>query len=297
MLLLNMFRGFCMALADSVPGVSGGTIAFLLGFYDKFINSLHDFISPKSTNRKEAFFFLLKMGIGWIIGFLCAMLVLSSLFESHIYAVSSLFLGLTLFAIPLVIQEEWKSIKGNWLYLLFTLLGIGLVIFLTSMNRFIGGGNFSFTNGIHPGTMIYTFIAGMVAISAMVLPGISGSTILLTFGIYLPTTTAISAVLKERDFTAVPYLCVLALGILTGVILCIRLVKSALEKFHAQSIYTILGLMIGSLYAITQGATTLDTPQPALSLSTFHIVPFFMGAVILAALEGIRFVLEKKQAQ
>ena len=58
-----------MALADSVPGVSGGTIAFLLGFYDEFINSLNDMIGKDNAKRKAALVFLIKLGIGWVIGF------------------------------------------------------------------------------------------------------------------------------------------------------------------------------------------------------------------------------------
>ena len=92
---LNAVRGFCMALADSVPGVSGGTIAFLLGFYDEFINSLNDLMGRDSKKRKKAFLFLVKLGIGWIIGFGMSVLILASLFEAHIYQISSVFFGLT----------------------------------------------------------------------------------------------------------------------------------------------------------------------------------------------------------
>ena len=91
-----------MALADSVPGVSGGTIAFLLGFYDTFIESLNDLMGRDNDRRKAAFLFLVKLGVGWVIGFCMSVLILSSLFEVHIYRISSLFLGLTLFAIPMV---------------------------------------------------------------------------------------------------------------------------------------------------------------------------------------------------
>ena len=89
---LNAVRGFCMALADSVPGVSGGTIAFLLGFYDEFINSLNDLMGRDSKKRKKAFLFLVKLGIGWIIGFGLSVLILASLFEAHIYQISSVVL-------------------------------------------------------------------------------------------------------------------------------------------------------------------------------------------------------------
>lgn len=64
MYILNFIRGFCMALADSVPGVSGGTIAFILGFYDDFVNSLNNIISNDKTDRINALKFLSKIGVG-----------------------------------------------------------------------------------------------------------------------------------------------------------------------------------------------------------------------------------------
>ena len=93
MYVIQFIRGFCMALADSVPGVSGGTIAFLLGFYDQFITSIDDLMTGNMEKKKKALFFLVKIGIGWVCGFLMAVLILTSVFESHIYAISSLFIG------------------------------------------------------------------------------------------------------------------------------------------------------------------------------------------------------------
>ena len=91
--LVNGFRGFCMALADSVPGVSGGTVAFILGFYDQFINALDRLMYGNLKEKKSALFYLIKLGIGWVIGMAGAILILTSLFESHIYEVSSVFIG------------------------------------------------------------------------------------------------------------------------------------------------------------------------------------------------------------
>lgn len=78
-----------MALADSVPGVSGGTIAFLMGFYDKFIGSLNALISGTKAERIDALKYLVKLGIGWAVGFCSSVLVLANVFESQIYRVSS----------------------------------------------------------------------------------------------------------------------------------------------------------------------------------------------------------------
>ena len=95
-----------MALADSVPGVSGGTIAFIMGFYDKFINSLDALVYGDKSKKIEALKFLIKLGIGWIVGMVLASLVLASLFEKNIYEISSLFLGFIILSIPLIIKEE-----------------------------------------------------------------------------------------------------------------------------------------------------------------------------------------------
>ena len=81
MYILNFIRGFCMALADSVPGVSGGTIAFILGFYDDFVNSLNNLISGNKIGRLSALRFLGKIGIGWIVGCILSVLLITSIFE------------------------------------------------------------------------------------------------------------------------------------------------------------------------------------------------------------------------
>lgn len=111
--VIDMIRGFCMAMADSVPGVSGGTIAFLMGFYDKFINSLNDLISGKKAEKIEALKFLAKLGVGWVVGFVSCVLILTKLFDTYIYEISSLFIGLTLFAIPVVFMEEKRVLKES----------------------------------------------------------------------------------------------------------------------------------------------------------------------------------------
>ena len=95
-----------MALADSVPGVSGGTVAFLLGFYDKFITSLDHLMSGTKEEKIEAIKFLIRIGIGWVIGMGAAVSVLASIFDDKIYEISSLFLGLIIFAIPMICKEE-----------------------------------------------------------------------------------------------------------------------------------------------------------------------------------------------
>lgn len=285
-LIVNVFRGFCMALADSVPGVSGGTVAFILGFYDKFINSLNDLFS-KDGNKKESIKFLIKLGIGWIIGMALATVILSKVFESHIYVVSSLFVGFILFAIPLIIKDDLKLLKGNYKHLIFTVIGIVVVSLLTYLNQKTINSIDISVSSLNIGLCIYTFVAGMVAISAMVLPGISGSTLLLIFGLYLPIINGIKETL-HLNLEFVPILFIFGLGIIAGIFLVIRLVKKALEKYRSKTIYTIIGLMIGSVYAIIMGPTSLSTPKSPLSFATFSLIAFIVGGVVVFLMEYIK---------
>ena len=291
--LKNAMQGFSMALADSVPGVSGGTVAFVLGFYDKFINLLNTLISRKG-DKKEAIKFLVKLGIGWVIGMAIASLILSNLFETHIYQVSSLFIGFIIFAIPLIIKEEKENVKGKYKNLIFTLIGIVIVSAITYFNPQTGSGaNIDITSP-NIGLLIYVFIAGMIAISAMILPGISGSTLLLIFGLYMPIITGIKETL-HFNLSYIPVLFVFGLGIIAGIALIIKVVKKALEKYRPQTIYLIIGLMIGSIYAIIMGATTLKVPQAPLSFSTFSIVYFIIGGLVILGMEVTKRKLANKE--
>lgn len=286
--IINGFWGFCMALADSVPGVSGGTVAFILGFYDKFIDSLNTLIS-KGGDKKDAIKFLLKLGIGWAIGMCLATLILSSIFDKHIYVISSVFLGFIVFAIPVIIRDEKKILKGKFINLIFTFIGILVVVLLSYFNP-SGSSSLDISlSGLSFGLCLYTFLAGMIAISAMVLPGISGSTILLIFGLYMPIINGIKETL-HFNFEYVPILFIFGIGVIMGIVLVIRLVKKALLKYRSQTIYTVIGLMIGSLYAIVMGPVSLD--KSALSFNTFSILGFLLGGVIIFLLEFIKVKID-----
>lgn len=295
MLIMNLIQGFCMALADSVPGVSGGTVAFLLGFYDKLITSLNDLISGSKQERKEAVIFLVKLMCGWVVGFVGAVLVLTSVFESHIYAISSLFMGFIIVAIPIVIKEEMETIKSAklWHYI-YVLIGIIVVAAITFFNPVSGGGISVDISHLNFGLCVYIFVVGMIAITAMILPGISGSTLLLIFGLYVPIINAVEQVIRF-NFSYVPVCLVFGCGVITGIVLIIKLIKMAMDKFRPQMMLLIIGLMLGSLYAIVMGPTTLDEPQAPMTVSTFSIMFFIIGGAVIVGLQLLKGAMEKKQ--
>ena len=292
-MILTAFHGFCMALADSVPGVSGGTIAFILGFYEQFLNALHDLFHGTAVERKPACRYLLKLGLGWVLGMGGCVVLLSNLFEQNIYFMSSLFLGLTICSVPFVAVAEHKALK-NWRCAWFLPLGAAVVVGLTLLRT--GGGSLGAVNYAHlqPLQYVYLFIAGAAAITAMVLPGISGSSILLIAGVYLPTIQAVHDLLGLQ-LAVFPGLCALGFGVLAGIGLSIHAIRGALLRYRSQMVWLILGLMLGSLYAIAYGPTGLDTPLPPLSPATLQLPGFLLGVALLLALEGLRKITENKE--
>ena len=292
-MLVNIFHGMIMALADSVPGVSGGTIAFILGFYDKFIEALHEFFEGEKGERKPAFFYLLKLGLGWVFGLLLSIFFLSELFQSEIYFMSSVFLGLTTMSLPFVInndREILKKHKNNFYFIFIGIIIVALLVYFRGKSKLIG--NFDLIN---PNIFeyFYLFIAGAVAISVMVLPGISGSSILLIAGVYIPVVEAVGEVLRF-NFEKILPLFVMSLGILFGFFMSIRIIRDRMRKSRDKMLYLIIGMIIGSLYAIVMGPTTIGGNLP-LSLETFSPLGFFIGIVILFILEIIKIMTEKNK--
>ena len=298
MYVLNFVRGFCMALADSVPGVSGGTIAFILGFYDDFVNSLNNIVSGDKIGRIRAFKFLSKIGLGWVVGFILSVLFITSVFEKNIYQISSLFLGFIIASIPLIIKSEYKTLSENKKNIIFLLIGIVIVFSMTYFNPIANSGEsflLKFEN-LNLSFIVYIFISGLIAISAMVLPGISGSTILLIFGLYTPILNAIEKVIKF-NFEYLPAIIIFVIGVLLGIFLTVRIVRTLLRTYRSGTIYCIVGLMIGSIYSVIMGPTSLEIPKSPMSISTFSIMFFIMGCVLVPGLEKLKAMLKNKSIE
>lgn len=285
-LLKQAFHGFCMALADSVPGVSGGTVAFIMGFYDPFIGSIHNLVFGGMKEKRRAFRYLFRLGIGWCVGMILAVLVLSALFASHIYTVSSLFLGFIAGSVPIVVLEERESFRQVAKGILFGIGGAAVVAGITWLNGQAGTGGMDLSQ-FSLGLGIRLFLIGMIAISAMFLPGISGSTLLLIFGAYIPVITAVRGFLG-LDFSYLPCLMFFGFGILAGAATVVKGIQICLERFRPQSVYAILGMMIGSFYAIVQGPASLEIPKAPMTLAEFQPVACLIGVALVLGMQKIK---------
>lgn len=137
------------------------------------------------------------------------------------------------------------------------------------------------------GLAVELFFIGMIAISAMFLPGISGSTLLLIFGAYIPVITAVKGFLS-LDLSYLPCLLFFGCGVLAGTMTVVKAIKVCLERFRPQAIYMILGMMLGSFYAIIQGPITLEIPKAAMNLENFQILPCLIGVAFVAGMQMIK---------
>lgn len=290
-LAYTLFGGFSMALADSVPGVSGGTIAFIMGFYDRFIGALDALIYGTRSEKLSGLAYLLRLGIGWAAGMLLAVTLLADAFTSGIYKLSSMFLGFVIVSVPLIVLEQKNALtdfrRGIW----FLLLGAAIVAVLTAVNLSAAVN----TPGLDVWTVLYVILAGMLAISAMVLPGISGSSLLMSFGLYLPVISAVKE-LTALNFDGLWLLIALAFGIILGIAVSPHILKRLMEKDIGAVMYTVLGMMVGSLYAIIVGPTTLKIPQPAMRFSDFSIIWFLLGAGAVLILNTVKLRISRKKA-
>lgn len=136
-------------------------------------------------------------------------------------------------------------------------------------------------------------LTGIIAVSAMLLPGVSGSTLLLIFGVYMPSVSAVKEVL-HLHMQYLPGVILLMAGLLSGIFFAAKLIRKGLRQFRPQMAYLILGLMAGSLYAITMGPTTLNIPKIPVDSSSFSIPAFLAGVLLLAGLELIKRKRERQ---
>lgn len=177
-----------------------------------------------------------------------------------------------LVSIPLAMREQ-RTVLGtfrqNWLPFL---AGIVLATGLSSLrlSALVNGLGFSI------GTALYAFAAGALVISAMVLPGISGSSLLMSCGLYLPVIAAMKDLLHFQ-FGQFWLLAAVGLGALVGFAVAPHCIRRWMRKAPGAVTYAVLGMMFGSLYAIVVGPTTLKVPQHVMTLSDFHILWFVLG--------------------
>ncbi|MGN1060459.1 MAG: DUF368 domain-containing protein [Candidatus Coproplasma sp.] len=275
--LLNMLKGGAIGMAIIIPGVSGGTLAVLLGIYDKIIDS----ISGLFKSFKKSFLFLLPILLG-------AVLASAALYYPLMYALQyapfptiMLFAGFMLGSCPDMIwtakKDGFKKFDVASVIIPFAVV-VG-ICFIPNM------GNADLSSAMPWYGYLLLAVMGVLASCALVVPGISGSMLMLIFGYYEPLLGMISAL--RTDFGhSILVLAIFALGVIVGFFTIAKLMQLLLKKFHRSTMWAIVGFVLGSIPAViitffnNYGVAYLDTLQICLGVATFilgGVATFFLA--------------------
>lgn len=254
--------GGAMGVANIIPGVSGGTLAVVFGIYEELMQALGNFVTDKE-HRWKYITFLAVLFSGSLLAILSLAPLLSWSFENHPLPTVYFFIGLIVGSIPVVLKSH-DDMKPQASRIISFLVGLGLVIVLSLLQNESAATKATFdASHYNFGDYIYYAICGAISASAMIIPGVSGSFILILLGIYwnvLSSVSGLTTILLKDGFTnemivRISLLGSLGVGIVIGILLISRLMSWALEHHAAITMYAILGLIIGSLYQIYPGFT------------------------------------------
>lgn len=287
--LIISLKGMAMGAADVVPGVSGGTIAFISGIYDELIDTINAF-NFKALNilKKNGFIaafnyvngsFLLSLLLGIAISVISLARLFKWLLEVHPILIWSFFFGLVLASIYFVGKQIKKWHLMTFVYLL---LGSAIAYYITIMPAMESHNQDWFL-----------ILAGALAICAMILPGISGAFILLLLGVYKPALEAI------HNFD-IKKIALLGFGAIVGLLSFARILKWLFKNYKDQTIALLTGFIIGSLNKIWPWKETISwytnskgikLPLTQKSISPFQVENNHLFLAVLLAVIGFSFIL------
>ncbi len=254
-ILLNAAKGAAMGIAEVIPGVSGGTIAFITGIYERLLNVIksigpelwHGFKQEgiKGAWKKLDGVFLSSLLGGMIVGIVIGVFLITYLLETYPLLVWSYFFGLIVVS-ALFVGREVKVWDGQKIFAI--VLG-GAVAYLITVGVPAPG---------NP-ALYYVFISGAIAVSALLLPGISGSFILLLMGMYSYVIPTVKEALKTFELDKLIILLTFGSGMLVGMVVFSRVLSWTFKNYHDLTLSVLTGFLIGSLNKIWPWQEVLQT--------------------------------------
>lgn len=265
----NIYRGMMMGASDVVPGVSGGTIAVVLGIYDRLIAAVNGLLSKE---WKKHLTFLIPLGFGILTAIFLLASGIEYLFEHYPIPTQFAFLGLIIGVLPYLFHKSEAKYRFKVNHYFLLLIGVAVVASML----FFRTGETTVITTISPSTYLFLFVAGFVASAAMILPGISGSFLLLVLGAYNTIINAISELKVDIIF-------VVGCGILAGIVVMSKVIHYFLSHYTTATFAIIIGLVIGSVFVIFPGWPT------NLSMVLVSIVTFAFGLLIAFLLGRVEY--------
>ena len=292
-LIRNFLNGVAFGVTETVPGVSGGTIAVMLGFYDEIVGNVNNF----GKNKRESLKFLLPLALGIMAGVLAFGSFVYYLLANHSFPTMLFFIGLVAGLVP-PIYLKLKAVRPKFSpkrLLLVAFPALALVAF-SSLKETAAADPEKVLSGMGAPYMLFLFFVGILAAAALVIPGVSGSAVLVMTGVYPLATYSLSRIgVFLTDMTDMALLldilkvCFpLGLGVLLGGLAMLRLIGKLLKNHYETAYSVILGLLLGSVYFLlndpivfrSYAESRVPAPAVAIGIATFAIgavISFFSG--------------------
>ena len=271
--ILNLIRGALIGAAELSPGISGGTVALIIGIYER---ALHN--ADKIVKRKFAqveWFFIAFIGLGMVAAVFGLSGIISTFVAENFSLSHSLFAGMVLISVWVPFSMIDKQDRRNPKYYLFALASAVLIFIVTGFT----------SNQVEDPNLFFVFLAAAVAICALVMPGASGSLVLLMLGMYEPVLRAVS----ELDIAVI---LVFMAGALCGVVFIVRFLNYMLENHRSPTLFVMTGFLLGSLRALWPFGEDQDASlMPMIGMFVLGI------AIVLAFLIADYRIAVKKTAQ
>ena len=262
--VLLVIKGFFVGIANIIPGVSGGTLAITLGIYEELIEAISHFFGKIKSNIK----FLIPIGIGAFTAIVIGSRIIEISLEKYTLPTLLFFTGLILGGMPMLFGKIKKNIKPS--YALIFLATFALVIGI----MFLKTGNNVVLVDLNAWGYFKLFLVGMIAAATMIIPGISGSFMLMVMGYYEPIINAINEFtsfnnLWNNFWILMPF----GIGVLLGIIVIAKIIEFLFQKFEVPTYFGIIGFVLASLIVIfTSAGNLVFTP-------TFIIVGIILMAL------------------
>ena len=242
--IILFLKGMILGSAMIIPGVSGGTLAISLGIYERIINVITHFFK----NFKENIIFIINLGLGILASIVLGALILNYTFEHYPIPTIIFFIGLLIGSIPSLTKrvDLRNTLKISNIF--YFLLGVSLVL---GVYLFKGSSEVTFSNGFNLVQSIKLILVGIVAAVTLVIPGISGSFMLMILGYYKPILEVISETIKFNNLgNNILILIPFGVGVLLGIIGIAKLIEYLLKNHETKTYYAITGFLIASIIEI-----------------------------------------------
>ncbi len=278
--IILMLKGAIIGVANIIPGASGGTLAITLGLYEKIIHVINNLFKDFKNNFKFLFFF----GIGIMFSLLLMSNIIVYFLDKFPIPTTIFLVGLILGGLPIIIQK----VKGKKFKFSNILIFSIVLLFLVSLSLIKHGNNVVSFDNLNVIGYFKLFIVGIIAAATMVVPGLSGSFVLMLIGYYRPILEAIN---NLTDFQTLNFhifisnaviLFVFGMGVLLGILIIAKVIKYLLMRFEVPTYYAIIAFVIGSIYVILTPLLTYDLTWPIIFTSIIcgivgYVIAYFLG--------------------